>query len=171
MQLRIFQNAFTFGCWCHYALTVTVSWFYVIIQEWWSCMHFIHAEDSSLSTKSNFMHISPWSNGALAFSVPILTFPISRTDWKNSYAEQEGICKMKFNFHIVLFLVHTFSSLVLQCFDHLTQKFYQQQTWFYHIRFSTYQFIRPHSYVKKLAGINYGIRTLIKFTFVFCSSK
>ena len=37
-------------------------------------MHLIHAEDFSLSTKSNFMHIAPWSNGASAFSVPILTF-------------------------------------------------------------------------------------------------
>ena len=43
----------------HYALTVTVSWCYVITQEWWFCMHFIHAEDFSLSTKSNLMHIVP----------------------------------------------------------------------------------------------------------------
>ena len=73
-QFVIFKNAFTFGRWCHYALTVTVSWCYMITREWWSRMHFIHTEDFSLSTKSNFMHIAPWSNGASAFSLPILTF-------------------------------------------------------------------------------------------------
>ena len=28
-------------------------------------MHFIHAEDFSLSTKSNLMHIAPWSEDDL----------------------------------------------------------------------------------------------------------
>ena len=30
MKLVIFKNTFTFGPWCHYALTVNVSWCYVI---------------------------------------------------------------------------------------------------------------------------------------------
>ena len=46
------KNAFTFGRWCHYAFTVTVSWCYAITQEWWFRVHFIHAESFSLSTKS-----------------------------------------------------------------------------------------------------------------------
>ena len=70
----IFKNAFAFGRWFHYALTVTVPWCYVITQQWRFRVHFIHAEDFSLSTNSNFMHIAPWSNSASAFSVPILTF-------------------------------------------------------------------------------------------------
>ena len=61
VQFVIFKNMFTFGCWFHYMLTVTVSWCYVITWEWWFRMHFIHAEDFSLSTKSNLMHIAPWS--------------------------------------------------------------------------------------------------------------
>ena len=75
MQFVIFENAFTFSHWCHYTFAVIVSWCYIITWEWWFCMHFIHAEDFSLSTKSYFMHIVPWSNGASAFSVLILTFP------------------------------------------------------------------------------------------------
>ena len=65
---------FTFGCWCYCTLTVTISWCYVITWEWWFHMHFIHAEDFSLLTRSNFMHITPWSNGTSPFSVSILTF-------------------------------------------------------------------------------------------------
>ena len=45
VQFVIFRNAFTFGHWCHYELTVTVSWCYKITWEWWFRMHFIHAED------------------------------------------------------------------------------------------------------------------------------
>ena len=76
VQFVIFKNAFTFGRGCHYALTVTGSWCYVITREWWFRMHFIHAEDFSLSTKSYLMHIAQRSSGASAFfSVPILTFP------------------------------------------------------------------------------------------------
>ena len=41
----IFKNAFTFGRWCHYAFTVTVSWCNVITQEWWFRVYFIHAEE------------------------------------------------------------------------------------------------------------------------------
>ena len=54
MQFVIFKNMFSFSWWCHYTLTVTVSWCYVITQECWFHMHFIHAEDFSLSTKSNW---------------------------------------------------------------------------------------------------------------------
>ena len=42
-------------------LAVTVSWCYIITWEWRFRMHFIDAEDFSLSTKSNLMHIAPWS--------------------------------------------------------------------------------------------------------------
>ena len=65
MLFVIFKNTFTFGHWCHNTLTVTVSWCYVIIREWWFCMHFIHAEDFSHLTKSNLMHIAPWSEDNL----------------------------------------------------------------------------------------------------------
>ena len=41
-----------------YTFTITVSWCYAIIREWWFCVHFIHAENFSLSTKSNLMHIA-----------------------------------------------------------------------------------------------------------------
>ena len=73
-SLWFLKNAFTFGRWCHYTLTVTVSWRYVITREWWFRVHFIHTAHFLLSIKSNFMHIALWSNGASAFSVPILTF-------------------------------------------------------------------------------------------------
>ena len=53
----------SFGRWCYYAFTVTVS--YVITREWWSRVHFIHAENFSLSTKSNLMHIAPSSEDDL----------------------------------------------------------------------------------------------------------
>ena len=46
-------NVFTFGRWCYYAFTVTVSWCYVITREWWFRVHFIDAENCSLSSKSN----------------------------------------------------------------------------------------------------------------------
>ena len=75
VQFVILKNAFTFGRWCHYALTVIVSWCYVITQEWWFRVHFIHAEDFSLSTKSNFMHIALWPNGDSALAILIFTFP------------------------------------------------------------------------------------------------
>ena len=57
VQFGNFKNVFTFGCWCHYMLTVTISWCHAITQEWYFCMHFIHAEDFLLLTKSNLMHI------------------------------------------------------------------------------------------------------------------
>ena len=59
----IFSVQFTFGCWCYYACTVTVS--YVITREWWFRVYFIHAENFSLSTKSNLLHIAPWSEDDL----------------------------------------------------------------------------------------------------------
>ena len=65
VQFMVFKNAFTFGRWSHYALSVTVSWCYVITREWWFCVHFIHAEDFSLSTKSYLMHTAPWSEDDL----------------------------------------------------------------------------------------------------------
>ena len=74
VQFAIFKNAFTLGRWYHYALTVTVSGCYIITREWWFHVHFIHAEDFSLSTKSNLIQILLWSNCASAFSVLILTF-------------------------------------------------------------------------------------------------
>ena len=55
----------TFGRWCYYTFTVTVSRYYVITREWWFRVHFIHAENFSLSTKSNLMHIAPWSEDDL----------------------------------------------------------------------------------------------------------
>ena len=61
----IFKNTFTFGRWCHYAFTVSVSWCYVITQEWWFRVHFIHAENFTLSTISNLTHIAPWSEDDL----------------------------------------------------------------------------------------------------------
>ena len=39
------KNAFTFGRWCYYAFTVTVSWCYVIAREWWFRVYSIHAEN------------------------------------------------------------------------------------------------------------------------------
>ena len=59
------RNAFTFGCWCHYGFTVTVSWCYVISREWWLRVYFLHAENFSLLNKSNLMHIAPWSEDDL----------------------------------------------------------------------------------------------------------
>ena len=64
-HLWFLKNAFTFGRWCHYAFTVTVSWCYVITREWWFRVHFIHAENFLLSTKSNLTHIAPWSEDDL----------------------------------------------------------------------------------------------------------
>ena len=49
-SLWFLKNAFTFGR-CYYAFTVTVSWCYSITWEWWFRVHFIHAENFSLSTK------------------------------------------------------------------------------------------------------------------------
>ena len=46
--------------------TVTVTWCYAIIREWWFRVHFIHAENLSLSTKSNLMHVAPWSEDDLS---------------------------------------------------------------------------------------------------------
>ena len=46
-----FKNAFTFGS---YAFTITVSWCYIITREWWFRLHFIHAENFSLLTKSKY---------------------------------------------------------------------------------------------------------------------
>ena len=57
------KNAFTFGCSYYYVFTVTIS--YIIPQEWWFHMYCIHAENFSLSTKSNLMHITPWSEDDL----------------------------------------------------------------------------------------------------------
>ena len=57
------KKTFTFSSWCYYTFTVTVS--YVITWEWWFCMYFLHAENFSLSTKSNLMHIAPWSEDDL----------------------------------------------------------------------------------------------------------
>ena len=37
------KTAFTFGGWCYYAFTVTVS--YVITRERWFCVYFLHAEN------------------------------------------------------------------------------------------------------------------------------
>ena len=37
------KNAFTFGGWCYYAFTVTVS--YVITRERWFCVYYLHAEN------------------------------------------------------------------------------------------------------------------------------
>ena len=51
------------GRWCYYAFTVTVS--YVITREWWFRVYFLHAENLSLSTKSNLMHIAPRSEDDL----------------------------------------------------------------------------------------------------------
>ena len=51
------------GRWCYDAFTVTIS--YVITQEWWFRVYFLHAENFSLSTKSNLMHIVPWSEDDL----------------------------------------------------------------------------------------------------------
>ena len=34
-------------------------------KEWWFCVHLIGAEDFSISTKSNLMHIAPWSEDDL----------------------------------------------------------------------------------------------------------
>ena len=64
-SLWFLKNAFTFGRWCYYAFTVTVSWYYVITQEWWFRVYFIHAENFLHSTKSNLMHIAPWSEDDL----------------------------------------------------------------------------------------------------------
>ena len=75
VQFVIFKNMSTFSRWCHYMLTLTISWCHVIIREWWFRVHFIHAKDFSLLTKSNFMHSAPWSNGTSTFSVPNLGFP------------------------------------------------------------------------------------------------
>ena len=75
VQFVIFKNAFTFGRWCHDVLTVTVSWCYVITRELWFCMHFIHAEDFSLSTNSNLMHIAPWSKRCFSILCSDLNFP------------------------------------------------------------------------------------------------
>ena len=74
VQFVILKNTFTFGCWRHYMLTLTIPWCYVITLEWWFHVHFIHAGDFSLLTKPNLMHIALLSNGALAFFVLILTF-------------------------------------------------------------------------------------------------
>ena len=57
------EKAFTFSHWCYYAFTVTVS--YVITRDWWFRVYFIHAKNFSLSTKSNMMHIMPWSEDDL----------------------------------------------------------------------------------------------------------
>ena len=57
------KNAFTFGGWCYYAFTVTV--FYVITRERWFRVYFVHAENVSLLTKSNLMHIAPRSEDDL----------------------------------------------------------------------------------------------------------
>ena len=57
------KNAFTFVRSCYYAFTVTIS--YIITQEWWFHVYFIHAENFLLSTKSNLMHIAPWSEDDL----------------------------------------------------------------------------------------------------------
>ena len=65
VQFVIFKNPFTFGHWCHHMLTVTISWCYVITQEWWFQVDLIHAEDFLLSNKSNLMHIAPWSEDDL----------------------------------------------------------------------------------------------------------
>ena len=54
-----------FGCWCHYAFSVTVSWCYAITREWWLRVHLIHSGNLSLSSKSNLMHIAPWSEDNL----------------------------------------------------------------------------------------------------------
>ena len=64
-SLWLKKTAFTFGRWCHYAFTETVSWCYAITREWWFCVHFIHAENFSLSTKSNLMHVAPRSEDDL----------------------------------------------------------------------------------------------------------
>ena len=61
-SLWFLKNAFTFG---HYALTVIISWCYIITREWWFRVHFIHAENFSLSTKSNLMYIVPCSEDDL----------------------------------------------------------------------------------------------------------
>ena len=53
------KNTFTFSCCCHYTFTVNISCCYAITWEWWFHVHFIHAENFSLSTKSNLMHIAP----------------------------------------------------------------------------------------------------------------
>ena len=60
-----FKNAFTFSCWCHNVLTVTISWCYIITRERCFRVYFIQAEDFSLLTKSNLMHIVPWSEDGL----------------------------------------------------------------------------------------------------------
>ena len=57
------KNVFTFSLWCYYAFTVTVS--YVITQEWWFQVYFLHAENFSLLIKSNLMHIVPRSEDDL----------------------------------------------------------------------------------------------------------
>ena len=57
------KNAFTFDGWCYYAFTITDS--YVITRERWFRMYFLHAENFSLSTKSNLMHIAPRSEDDL----------------------------------------------------------------------------------------------------------
>ena len=41
MQFEIFINVFTFGCWCHYALTRC----HIITWEWWFHVHLIFALD------------------------------------------------------------------------------------------------------------------------------
>ena len=61
--LWFLKDAFTFGRWCYYAFTVTIS--YVITQEWWFRVYFLHAENFSLLTKSNLMHIAPRSEDDL----------------------------------------------------------------------------------------------------------
>ena len=43
MQFVIKKNAFTFGGWCYYAFTVTVS--YVITRERWFRVYYLHAEN------------------------------------------------------------------------------------------------------------------------------
>ena len=43
--------------------TLTVS--YIITREKWFCVYFLHAENFSLSTKFNLMHIAPWSEDDL----------------------------------------------------------------------------------------------------------
>ena len=53
------KNAFTFGGWCYNAFTVTVS--YVITREGDSACITFMLKTFSLSTKSNLMHIAPWS--------------------------------------------------------------------------------------------------------------
>ena len=57
------KNAITFGGWCYDAFTVTVS--YVITWEGWFRVYFLYAENFSLSTKSNLMHITPRSEDDL----------------------------------------------------------------------------------------------------------